>query len=302
MVKIEKKNYKHYGNCVEITSGKVIARITCDIGPRIIYYGGTDEENIMFEDINDLVNKDGEYFDANFKKGETWHIYGGHRLWKSPEDLASYYPDNYPIEVEIFNNGAKFIGAEECTTGVQKSIEIRMNDDGVMDVIHYFRNFTDKAVKYSLWALSVMNKGGSAYAPMSTEDTGLLANRNLVIWPYTDIKDKRIELRQDGLVLHQNPNATTPIKLGTLNTEGVVYYLRKDKLVEKKFEPAKRDGNYPDYSCNMELYTSPEILEVETISELTEIMPGQTVAHSENWTLYTEDDVKYNEIKEIIFK
>lgn len=302
MVKVSKVVYKQYGECVELTNGKVVARVTCDFGPRVIYYGNVDEVNMMFEDADDMINKSGEYFDTNYKKGEMWHIYGGHRLWKSPEDLASYYPDNYKVNVQMRQDGAKFIGEKEITTGIAKTIDISMNDAGVITLVHTFTNLSDKPVEYSLWTLSVMDKGGIAYAPMSTEDTGLLANRNLVIWPYTDIKDERIDLRQNALVIRQDPNALTPMKFGYLNTEGKVYYLNKGMLFEVGFPKGKRDGNYADYSSNTELYTSNLMFEVETLSELSKIQPNESVDHVVTWTLHFEGDAIYNEMKDEILK
>lgn len=302
MIKISKVNYSIYGECLEISNGKIVMKVTTDIGPRIIYYGTTDGRNIMYEDLNDDVNNGGEYFDKNYGKDVKWHIYGGHRLWKSPEDLASYYPDNNKVEVEIKSNGAVFTSQKELTTGLQKSIEVIMADSGEIEVIHNFYNYTDKAVDYSLWGLSVSNKGGVAYIPLSTVDTGLLPNRNFVFWPYADVNDHRLTIKQDGLILRQDPNADKPFKIGLLNTEGKAFYLYEDKLVEKTYEKAAFDGNYPDYSCSTELYTSPLILEVESISELKHIEPGKTVTAKEKWMLHTADDAKYKEIKEKINK
>ena len=74
--------------------------ITIDIGPRIIYYG-TDNFNFFNEDIDRNISKSGEYFDKEYKVGETWYLYGGHRVWKSPENLDTYTPDNYPIDYEM---------------------------------------------------------------------------------------------------------------------------------------------------------------------------------------------------------
>ena len=85
-------SYANYGKCVEFYRGGVKVLVTVDVGPRIIYFG-TENFNFMNEDIARNVNKGGEYFDENFGKGTLWYLYGGHRVWKSPEDLETYTPD-----------------------------------------------------------------------------------------------------------------------------------------------------------------------------------------------------------------
>jgi hypothetical protein len=101
---ISETQYKNFGKCVELRGGGLKALITVGIGPRIIYYGTDDGRNVFFEDVSREVKRDGAYFDKNFESGETWYLYGGHRMWKSPEDDATYVPDNYAVEYEIQRN------------------------------------------------------------------------------------------------------------------------------------------------------------------------------------------------------
>ena len=83
--------------------------VTVDVGPRVIFYGYDGGENIFYEDEQDLINKGGEYFDDNLPNKGIWHIYGGHRLWKCPEYLDTYYPDNAPVKVVEEKDGICFI-------------------------------------------------------------------------------------------------------------------------------------------------------------------------------------------------
>ena len=299
MINIKNMQYLCYGNCLEITNGKVMLRVTTDVGPRIIYYGTQDEDNMMFCDVNDKINAKNDYLDTNFHKGEAWHIYGGHRLWTAPENQGSYFPDNYPVKVEQLDNGAIFYGVNEVTNNIKKTIKITMDDNGVVTIDHSFYNFTKKPVTIALWALSVMNKGGLAVIPMSTEDTGLLANRNLVLWPYTNVRDTRLTIAQKYISLQQKEVCDGSLKLGVLNTEGLVYYIRNGKMLEKKFDKANREGRYVDYSCSTELYTSEHFIEVEAISELFDIAAGGTEHHVEVWTLHEGDELQ-NQIMEMI--
>lgn len=297
MVKVDYVNYGDYGKCVEIKSDTQTMRITCELGPRIIYLAIDGKENIFYEDTLDLINKGGEFFDEHYGKDEMWHIYGGHRLWRSPEDLASYYPDNYPVEVELLDNGAIFTAKPESeTTGLQKVIKVEVVN-GEYVVEHKFINRGNATVDCSLWALSVLDKGGVAYYPYNQKDTVLLPNRNLVIWPYTDIRDKRITLLNEGIVLRQDPKSTSPLKLGFLNQTGEHYYVRGDVILSVTSEKAQPDGNYPDWSCSTETYTSENMLELETLSEIKTIAVGESATHVERWSLQDSNSDIYKSVK-----
>lgn len=299
MVKISNVNFSTFGNCLEISNGEVVVRVTTEIGPRIIYFGSTDEQNMMYNDVDGKNVRPSEFLTQNYGEGEAWRIYGGHRLWKSPEDEASYQPDHYEVEVIPCENGATFYSASDMVTGIKKGIKVTMADDGAVTVEQSFFNCGKKVLNIALWGLSVMNKNGIAIVPMSKENTGLLPNRNLVFWPYTDVKDERLTIAQDYVSLRQDPNCNGPIKIGMLNTEGLAYYLKDDKLVEKIYGAAKRDGNYADYCCSTELYTAEDFVEVESLSEVMQIKPGETVSNQEIWKLHIKDDL-YDKIKAMV--
>ena len=105
MISISEKNYKKYGKCISISNGRTKLLVTVEIGPRIIFYGINDK-NIMFEDLDDTTFKGGDFFNTNLKDEGIWHLYGGHRLWKSPEYIDTYYPDNKQVDVKKEEDGS----------------------------------------------------------------------------------------------------------------------------------------------------------------------------------------------------
>ena len=283
MVNVSEVSYKEYGKCCKISNGKFEILITVELGPRVIFYGKCGGENIMYEDREDLINKGGEFFDNNLPGKGMWHIYGGHRLWKSPEYMDTYYPDNAPVFVEYLSNGAIFTADPEITTGIQKIIKITMEEDGNIELIHTFKNVSNKdTTPISLWGLTVLDKGAKAYIPLSQEDTGFLPNRNLVFWPYTDLSDARLEMNNDVVTLTQM-DVVQPIKIGGIVqkpveviTKGLKFTLGFDYLETER---------YPDFECNVESYTNNIMLEIETFSPLYTIKPGESATHIERWNL-----------------
>lgn len=280
---MEYLNYKNFGKCAKLSKGGKTMLVTVDIGPRIIFYGFDNGENIFFEDINDNINRDSEYIRKYLKDKGIWHIYGGHRIWKSPEYEDSYYPDNSPVKVFELSNGVSFVSDTESTTGLQKILNIYMDDNGNATIDHMFINQgKHKTSKIALWTLSVMDKGAKAEIPLSTKDTGLLANRNLVLWSYTDLNDKRLEIQNDKITVTQSAVVDKAFKIGSYVEKQVKVYI-KDMLFTKDFD--RKSGDYADFHCNVECYTNQHMLEIESLSSLESLEIGQSLIHTEHWTL-----------------
>lgn len=275
-------SYKHYGKCACLSKGGKTMLVTVEVGPRIIYYGYDGGENIFFEDTHDAINRGGEYYDKNLPGKGIWHIYGGHRLWKSPEYDDTYYPDNAPVVVTEDKDGVHFTSDVELNTGLQKTVTICMDDQGNATVTHTFTNKGKTTTpKIACWALSVMDAGAVANIPLSTQDTGLLPNRNIVFWSYTDIQDPRMRIENDHIVVSQ-AKLPAAFKIGTY-VEGAVSVTVKGMKFSLQFTPEGSD--YADFTSNLECYTSDKMLEIETISSLRALAPNESMSHVENWTL-----------------
>ncbi|NPV53963.1 MAG: hypothetical protein HPY71_10620 [Firmicutes bacterium] len=292
-VSIEKVQYQGWPNCYRVSDGEVELIATTDVGPRIIRFGFVGESN-EFCEFEEQMGKTG---------GDEWRIYGGHRLWHSPESRArSYYPDNRPIEVDEIDGGIRLRQYTEPSTGIAKVMEIRLNsnsnagiagavgpgDDGaVVTVRHTMTNNGVWPVNLALWALSVMAPGGVAVAPQTTRahPEGLLPNRWLALWPYTDLTDKRLTLGRRFVLLRQDTSATGPCKFGLSVTDGWAAYANRGHLFLKRFDYFE-GATYPDGGASVEVYTNERMLELETLSPLFELEPGDMAEHTETWRLY----------------
>ena len=268
------------GRTLELSNGKIVVGVTLDVGPRIIKLQKPDGENLMFEDVADNVNKD---VSAVYGEGKKWHIYGGHRIWLSPESLETYYPDNAPVVSELKPNGAVFTPPAWTERGVQPVLDLEFAPDGALEVRMRVKNISDVKQKLCVWGLTVMKCEGTLTLPLSTEDTGFLANRNLVLWHYTDIRDPRLTIANDRIILTGSTDAESPLKIGTYLNEIRAFYRYGDTLFTK--ECISKPGEYPDFTCNFETYTSELIHECETLSAAEEVAPGEEIIHTEKWRL-----------------
>jgi hypothetical protein len=115
----------------------------------------------------------------------------------------------------------------------------------------------------------------------------MLAPTNpLVMWAFSDLSDPRWIFTRKYMILRQDKNNTgQPQKLGTFNTSTWGAYLLNDELFIKR-STADRTRPYPDYNSSYETFTNQDFLELETLGPLQKVGPGQTVEHTESWSLH----------------
>jgi len=281
-VSVIKKEYKGWKNCIEISNGIVDLIATTDVGPRIIRFGFVGKEN-EFCEVPEQIGTTG---------GSEWKIYGGHRLWHSPEHkIRTYEPDNFKVEWRKKKNGIKLIQPVEPNTRIKKEMEITMSPDSAkVTVLHRLTNEGLWDVELALWAITVMATGGKEIVPLVKRDTGLLPNMMISLWPYTKLNDPRVCWGEKYITLQQDVNATTPFKFGLPNEKGWAAYANHGHLFVKQYEHI--DGAvYPDFSASSyETYTCDFMLEMETLSPIVVLEPGSSIEHTEVWTLH--DNVK----------
>ncbi len=282
-------NYKNYGKCVEITNGVITALVTVEIGPRIISFGYTGGQNFMNDDRALLggLEMDKPYTDL-FGEGKHWENLGGHRIWLSPESYPeTYTPDDKPCKVTLTNDGAIFTYAEDTEISAQKEMEIKMDaDDTNMQVIMRVKNIDTKPREFAVWALSVCKQNGTLIIPMNTVDNGLLPNRKIALWSYTDISSENFYWGKKYITVKQIPGGETyAAKIGVDLNKGTAYYVLGDDILCKKYDTNHPNGNYPDGGCSFETYVCNEMIEFETLSELKVIASGETHQLTEHWSL-----------------
>ncbi len=297
---IREENYENFGRCLYIANEKQEMRVTIDVGPRIISYNLLGKDNMMFVDSQRLSMRDDNEFKAFYGKDTAWYIYGGHRLWISPESYpVTYYPDNDKVEYTIDGNIITFTPPVQKVTGWHAILKITFYEtDARADVLHILKNNSKEEKRGSIWALSVTAAGGRVFQRMAQENTGLLSNRNLILWPYNNMADKRFYMDDEYITLAQDSKAEKPFKIGTNNTGGSVLCLNNGTVFKKEFTHV-HGADYPDNGCSTEVFTNEFMLEMETLSPLYTLKPGESCEHLEKWSLTPcgsdklEDVVKY---------
>jgi len=278
---IEKIDYRGWRNSYRISNGEVEAVVTSEVGPRVMRYGFVGGQN-FFREFEAQLGRSGE---------PDWQPRGGHRIWIAPEDpVRSYAPDNERVSIEKVVNGVIATQPVEPLTGLQKRIAVRMASSGTdVEVVHRIRNAGAEPYRLAPWALSMMAQGGRGihgFPPRGTHPEVLAPTNPLVMWAFTNLSDPRWTLLERYLVLRQDPANPVPQKLGTFNAKTWGAYLLNDELFVKRFDARGGPADYPDCGCSYETFTNADILELETLGRLVTLAPGESVSHTERWSLH----------------
>jgi hypothetical protein len=300
-LRVERVEYRGWKNAYRFSNGLISLIVLADVGPRIAFFGFTDCDNEFYENPEQV----------GMCGGDEFRVYGGHRLWVSPELKRTYYPDNLPVKIVDSDGTFVFTAPPEDKhpgEGLQKEVEIAMDSrEPHVEIRHRIRNLSGKSVEMAPWAITVMAAGGKAILPLSPRvpfsPESLLPVGNIAVWSYTDLADPRWKIGTKYLQLRQESNPNYRFQeqmLGIYSPLGWAAYYRKGNLFVKKASVIK-NGIYPDLGCNLEVFTDAHSLELETLAPVRLLHAGEEAEHREDWWLFRglpsgEDDAWADEV------
>ena len=273
-----------WDNCVHLANDHAEVLVPLDIGPRILSYkvpGGINALRTFAETL-------GRGNEPQFVQR------GGHRLWVSPEDARSYEPDN--TEIDFAQHGQFSFSVEKSSPvpwHVRKKLTVTLAEtSSALQIDHLITNEEKTPITIAAWALTVMATGGLAIIPqppLGEHGQGkpgqeFLPDRVMVPWPFTDLSDDRWSLGRH-FIIHQPKAGRPAAKLGLSNKERWAAYMLPGTLFLKTFEYLQ-PAVYPDLGCNFEIFSQDNFVELESLSPLKRLEPGQSVGHRENWHLF----------------
>ena len=283
---LEQISYRGWNRAYRLSNGDVDLVVTADVGPRILRYGFRKGENLLHEVEGD----------AGKTGGSEFRLYGGHRLWVSPEVERTYYPDNAPVAVSQHGHAARFTAQKEESppgTNLQKELEIELAAAGSqVRITHRITNHDARLTLLAPWSPTMLRGEGRAILPLppriAMDKDHYLPVGVFGLWSYTDFADPRWVLGTDYMQLRHSPNPQGRFKEqmgGIHNSAGWGAYFRGGDLFVKR-ATVFQGARYPDFGCNFEVFTNPDFLELEALGPLVELQPGEVVEHVERWWLF----------------
>ena len=279
-MQIQNLPFRGWNHNLFLSNGHVELVITLDVGPRVISYRTLGGKNV-FKNYEEQMGGSGE---------DKWIIRGGHRIWTAPEPVRQedYELDNIPVTYELLPNGVRLQNDPQAPLNVRKILTVTLSEETSEVTVHHKAiNEGTGVVEIATWGLSVMAPGGLEIIPqppLGDHPQDLLPNRLMVLWPYTDMTDPRYRFGWSFITLEQTPNGE-PTKMGLAHKQNWVAYLNQETLFVKTI-PYEQGEVYPDGGCNFETFSDKDMLEVESLSPLRRLQPGESVEHTEKWVLF----------------
>ena len=267
--------------CVKLENDTLALWVTQSVGPRIIGLALQGGDNLLVQLPDLKIDCPGE---------GVYSFRGGHRLWYAPEDpWRSYLPDETPVTITDVEGGIQVVQPVESQTGIQKSMIITLPDEGGRVVIdHRLENLGDAPIELAPWAITQLRPGGVGILPQpraQVDEAGLLPNRHLVLWPYTEINSPHVTWG-DRYIFISADLAEGAFKVGYPNPLGWMGYAVDDVLFVKS-AAYQTAAYYYDRGCSTECYCGPLFLEAETLGPRTVLASGESVTHREEWRLFS---------------
>ena len=267
---------------VALENDALALQVTRSFGPRILSLRLRGGENLFAEVPHLVLECPG--------KG-AYRLAGGHRLWHAPEDPAiTYLPDDRPVEIASDLWTLQVTQPVEPGTGIQKTILIHLLEDRPAVIIeHILSNLGSVSVVCAPWAITMMKPGGVSILPQNknrADEAGVLPNRSLAFWPYTDPASSHITWGKNAVLVHADlASKAEKLKLGFPNPRGWLAYHRQDTLFVKTacYDPEKP---YYDFNTSSQVYCEADFIELETLGPQVTLSPGGSVTHTEAWHVF----------------
>jgi hypothetical protein len=211
----------------------------------------------------------------------TYRFRGGHRLWAAPEVPAiTYALDDHPCVVTT-ETDRLVITAPVDPAGLIKRVTVTLQGERLV-VDHHLTNAGLRSVNVALWGITQFRLGGVALIPIGT---GVVhhpsqADSSLVIWPYTDLTDRRLSWRRQAAIVEGAPGP--PLKVGSGPDPGRIGYLFDRHLFIKEIRPAGA-GCYVDRGAVAQVYVENTFCELESVGPAGPLDPGSSASHGEVW-------------------
>jgi hypothetical protein len=270
--------------------GDAVLTVARSAGPRIVSYASNGVRQLFAH----LPRESIDHFGV-----DPYYFIGGHRLWRAPEIPAvTYQRDDLPVTIRDLETGIEITGTPD-SDGVVKVMDVTAFGDMTV-VDHVLRNEGERPVTTAPWAITQVSVGGVGVVPQArtaVDDDGVLPNRSVVMWPYTDPSDSDIVFGTRDIRIAATTNQSKA-KIGTQNTKGWIAYHLSGALFVKWSALHDDSLTYPDRGSSIECYRDDRFMELETLGPMVTLEPGDAVSHREVWKMIDVTSVPVDEVLE----
>lgn len=252
-------------------------------GPRIAHLSRNGGDNLLY------------WAPGKHARG-GWDPLGGHRLWTTrpgaDESEETYRPDNEPCAVNLGPDGFTVIAPIDPVTRLQRGFHVRSPADDRVIVEHFARNAGDMLWSGGLWCVTVTLPSTQTRYSAPLGDGSPWDTATLVLfsrWGGShgtgSYADSQFTLTHDSLLLI--PEQRENKRMLEARPGILAMHDPGRDILFAKHAPYVATGSYP-HGANLALYTGAAdnfYVELETMSPLVTLRPGESIRHAEMWLL-----------------
>ncbi len=275
--RIARIDYRGWKDCYRMSNGLIEIVVVPAIGGRIMTYS-LNNTNVIYENPAEF----GKTYPP--VKG-VWRNFGGYKVWPAPQTWWPPEPvlDSAESRIEILSpSSLRIIGAPSPEAGLQyiKDVTIYPGSSQVT-ILQKMINVSNQQLERSIWDVTQVKVPGRVIFSLNPKS---VFPEKIKYWDAEKILSKQLFFK-NGLVLVKYDGSEG--KLGADSPSGWIAYQYQNLTYLKKFQyfPGEK---YPDDGCTVEVWanTEPPYVEVEVLSPLKTLEPGQSYIFTEDWYLY----------------
>lgn len=266
---------------VNTSGAELIA--TYEFGPLISHFGVAQGRNLLFWDGSDQ------------RRRGNWILRGGHRVWTTrplaDETEEAYAEDHAQCNVETSETKVILTAPPHPLFHIQKSIEIEPVSPTRFLIHNKIANASDMLWSGGVWALTACAPGPTTTYGIPLGELGTASwDVFSIVFPRkwaghsSQVNDPQISYTEDCLILTpQGVETKRMIQapkgiIGMSDAEENVSFLKKIVY--------DANAQYP-LNTNIAFYVGPGnfMVEMETMSPVRSLRPGESLVHTEEWSL-----------------
>ena len=287
-------NYRGWENSIELRNSVVRVVVVPAVG-RILHYGFAGGENLLFVDPNHVGQVNTHPGPAIVDGEPGWVHYGGDRVWPTEEDRfeevngARRPPDHFfdgmrgrvegdeaVLECEV----SEFCGAKVIRRIALEPESTRLTIRQELIKVRLGRRTDLEPIPLTLWNVSTLRLPEQIFFPLNPESC---FKDQVVVpaWPDQPNRGAENVTRERGIGVFL-PNAVDQ-KVGA-DAPGWIAGIVDDVVMVERFgfDP---QAVYPDGGTRVTAYLNPSIGELECLSPLARLKPGESLEHTVVWEL-----------------
>lgn len=292
---IKQINLKYYGKCVSINNGTVKVIVSVDVGPKIIFWGYTNGENMLYIPYDIL-----EYDEPISQKipPDIFFKRYGHEIMLAYEKSKPVFLSSGTTIYSILQEGVAF-SCSSPKLGLSANLEIIIQDNSnSIMIVHSIENTNEKTQNFSICSSTFVTQDGTLLVPQNIEDLGNAPNRVLSLWKKSNINDSRLCVANEYLKFNNiSTDKLSVLKLGINNRRAWSTYTKDGNTFLMHYLHNKK-AKYLNFDSSFIIDSKKELLSLKILSPIYNVQKNEVAKMAEYWSLFPTK-VSFNDHNEI---